>query len=63
MVSAPNAPNRSGQDGRDRRSNFYELSDNLYQRVEWTERPRPEYWPGLDPEFDSSDGFWFALDS
>ena len=26
---APNAPNRSGRGGRDRRSKFYELSDNL----------------------------------
>jgi hypothetical protein len=29
LVSAPNAPNRSGRGGRDRRSNFYELPDNL----------------------------------
>jgi len=29
LVSAPNAPNRSGQGGRDRRSKFYETSDNL----------------------------------
>jgi hypothetical protein len=24
------------------------LADQEYQQVEWTERPRPEYWPGLD---------------
>src|SRR5450755_3039809 len=29
LVSAPNAPTRSGRGGRDRRSKFYELSDNL----------------------------------
>ncbi len=29
MVSAPNAPNRSGRGGRDRHSKFYETSDNL----------------------------------
>ncbi len=29
MVSAPNAPNGSGQDGRTATSNFYETPDNL----------------------------------
>jgi hypothetical protein len=33
LVSAPNAPNRSGQGGRDRRSKFYEISGNLEERV------------------------------
>jgi hypothetical protein len=30
---APNALNRSGRGGRDRRSKFYELSDNLLERL------------------------------
>jgi len=29
LVSAPNAPNRSGRGREDRRSKFYEISDNL----------------------------------
>jgi predicted ester cyclase len=29
LVSAPNAPNRSGRGREDRRSKFYEVSDNL----------------------------------
>src|SRR5450755_2824246 len=33
LVSAPNAPTRSGRGGRDRRSKFYELSDNLALNV------------------------------
>jgi hypothetical protein len=36
LVSAPNAPNWSGRGGRDRRSKFYELSDNLVSTVTLT---------------------------
>jgi hypothetical protein len=33
LVSAPNAPNRSGRGGRDHHSKFYETSDNLAEAV------------------------------
>jgi len=33
LVSAPNAPNGSGQGGRTAASKFYEISDNLRQPV------------------------------
>jgi len=32
LVSAPNAPNWSGRGREDRRSKFYEVSDNLASR-------------------------------
>jgi hypothetical protein len=33
LVSAPNAPNRSGRGREDRRLKFYELPDNLFTNV------------------------------